>query len=69
MIGILFRFISGVVMGVPIAILAYYVLPLMFADIEFHYIILTGLTAGAIGTLTPSLLLKGIACGLMWKSI
>ena len=69
MIGVIFRFVSGMMLGVPIAVVAYYVLPLMVADIEFHYIVLTGVTAGAIGTLMPGLLLKGIACSLVWKSI
>lgn len=67
MLGLIFRFVSGMVIGVPIAIVAYYSLPLVVADMTTMHAIFVGSTAGAFGALRPGLLLKGLACGFVWN--
>lgn len=69
MLGLVLRFISGVVVGVPIAIIAYYSLPVFVSDITATHIAFIGATAASLGALRPSLLLKGLACSYIWNKI
>lgn len=69
MLGILFRFVSGIVMGVPVAIIAYYFLPLIAADTELRHVAYAGLCAGLVGVVRPGLLVKWIAMGVVWRRI
>lgn len=56
-------------MGFPIALIAYYLLPAIMAGAEIRYVAYAGISAGLIGFLSPGLLVKWIAAGLVWKRI
>lgn len=68
MLGLFFRFVSGLVVGVPAAMIAYIFLPLLVADISSAQIWVIGLSAGLVGATQPALLLKGLACSLIWRN-
>ncbi len=63
----IFRFVSGIILGVPAAFIAYYVLPLLASDITVNHILLIGFGVGLFGALQPGLMMKWIALGYMWN--
>lgn len=68
MLGFILRFLSGLVTGIPVAVIAYYILPLVVADITLTHIVFISAIAATVGVLRPSLLLKGIAATYMWRN-
>ena len=58
MLGLIFRFVSGMVIGLPVAIIAYYSLPILSAELTTLHAAFIGSTAGALGALRPDLLLQ-----------
>lgn len=63
----LVRFMSGLFVGLPIAAISYFMLPLAVSDLSSLQIGIIGGVAGAIGVLRPQIMLMAIACLVIWK--